>query len=79
MAANSLALLPGMSPFAVKVAHIQITPCDERRYAGDIEIRPDAVGGRRKSAGEAVQPAQNGPGLAPRRIHDVRSCWVEKS
>ncbi len=37
------------------------------------------AGGQRKSAGELFSLHIMGPGSAPRRIHDARSCRIEKS
>jgi len=44
--------LSSASPFIVKGTYIQISPCDERCYAGDVEIRPDARGRRVELSGE---------------------------
>ncbi len=45
-------MAPLRSPFIVKGTYIQISPCDERCYAGDVEIRPDARGRRVELSGE---------------------------
>ncbi len=40
------------SPFAVKGSYIQISPCDDRCYAGEVTIRPDAQGQFPQISGE---------------------------
>lgn len=52
VAANSPCPLFSTAPFIVKGTYVQISPCDERCYAGDVEIRPDARGRRVELSGE---------------------------
>jgi hypothetical protein len=52
VAADPPCPLSSSAPFIVKGTYIQITPCDERCYAGDVEIRPDAQGRRVELSGE---------------------------
>ena len=52
VAADSPRPLFSSSPFIVRGTYLQITPCDERCYAGDVEIRPDAVGRQVELSGE---------------------------
>jgi len=52
VAADSPRPLFDASPFIVKGTYIQISPCDEQCYAGDVEIRPDALGRRVELSGE---------------------------
>lgn len=40
------------SPFVVRGSHVQISPSDERCYAGEIEIRPDGRGRLGELSGE---------------------------
>jgi hypothetical protein len=40
------------SPFALRGSYLQISPCDDRCYAGDVTIRADAAGRFPEISGE---------------------------
>jgi len=52
VAADSPRPLFNSCPFIVRGTYLQITPCDEWCYAGDVKIRPDALGRRVELSGE---------------------------
>lgn len=51
-AVSSPGSLFATSPFVVKGSYIQINPCDERCYAGQVTIQPDARGQFPQVSGE---------------------------
>jgi hypothetical protein len=42
----------GTPPFVIKGPYVQISPCDERCEAGQVEVRPDALGRFPEISGE---------------------------